>query len=77
MKEEESVGCGSSNDLQQRVLTLEGLAELQIVLNEHTLEINRGLQSQIESLKFMIDHLKREVDKLNGHNDIIEDIVLN
>jgi hypothetical protein len=64
-------------DLQQRVLTLEELTELQIVLNEHALDINRGLQSQIESLKFMIDHLKREVDKLNGCNDIIEDIVLN
>jgi hypothetical protein len=64
-------------DLQQRVLTLEELTELQIVLNEHALDINRGLQSQIESLKFMIDHLKREVDRLNGCNDIIEDIILN
>lgn len=64
-------------DLQQRVLALEELTELQVVLNEHSLEINRGLQSQIESLKFMIDHLKREVDRLNGCNDIIEDIVLN
>jgi hypothetical protein len=63
-------------DLQQRVLALEELTELQIALNEHSLDINRGLQSQIESLKFMIDYLKREVDKLNG-KDTLKDIILN
>jgi hypothetical protein len=66
--------------LQEQVLELSQIIDMQLSINEYSMEINSGLQSQVDALKVMVDYLKSEVDELKGDvsgNSISKDVVIN
>lgn len=66
--------------LQKQILELSQIVDMQLCINEHSMEINSGLQSQVDALKVMVDYLKSELDELKGDvssNTISKDVVIN